>query len=278
MPPPMLVLRGIEEWRSHDLRKLTDVEIDAKLSAFLDSLGEFVLSRKKKTFKCLWRIRKLEYLIKDESELWEPPEHKTRMGRCNAERHPILYTSEKLKTPFEELAIKPDEFVYLIKYNLKSPLNLHNLISSENELDQKGTRLFDTTSLISYRILREFVRSEFLKPVGIGTEYLHRISASMSRVWFDADDIDGWLYPSVYSVTDMNIALKPQIARKKLEVAAVRITKMVDKKSVLKSGRVLDATQPVFNLMKMVIQSDFKGELKKDGIFWYPCNELGGDF
>ena len=100
----------------------------------------------------------------------------------------------------------------------------------------------------------------------------------MSRVWFDADDIDGWLYPSVHSIKDMNIALKPETARNKLKIEAVRITKMVDKKSVSESGRVTEAAHPLFNLMKMVIRSDYKGTIKEDGIHWCPCNELGGDF
>ncbi|QBG48853.1 RES domain-containing protein [Verrucomicrobia bacterium S94] len=277
LPSPAHILRCIEEWRSYDLRKLSDVEIDANLVSFLDSLGEYVLTTKRKTVPCLWRIRSMDYLLKSESELWEPPVDKTPMGRCNAEKNPVLYTSLKLKTPFEELKVKPDEPVYLIKYKQRTPLNLRTVVLSDKNTSISGRKLFDDQSFISHLILRDFIRSEFLKPVGKGTEFLHRISASMTRTWFDDDDIDGWLYPSVHSVNDLNIALKPNVARSKLEIDSVRIAKMVDKKSVAKSN-ISASKQPLFNMMKMVIKSDFKAEIKEDGLYWFPCNELGGDF
>lgn len=218
LPHPSHVLTCIENWRALDLRKSSDSEIDAELSSFLDSLGEFSVSTIRTNFFTLWRLRKFHHLIKDVSECWEPPPESSKMGRCNAKGSLVLYVSEKLKTPFEELSIQPNEQVYIIKYKQIGRLNLKRVVSKEfNVTDQNGNPIYDKDSMLSYQILREFVRSEFLKPFGIGTEYLHRISASMCRVWFDTEDSDGWFYPSVQSPDDFNIAIKPESAQKKFK-------------------------------------------------------------
>ena len=132
--------------------------------------------------------------------------------------------------------------------------------------------------MLSYQILREFVRSEFLKPVGKGTEYLHRISGSMCRVWFDDKDSDGWLYPSMQSPNDLNIAIKPESAHKKLKIEDIRIVQMVNKEDVIKSGRIKDSDLPLFNMVKMVVESIFRGSIKEGQITWIPSNDLGGNF
>lgn len=279
LPHPSHVLSCIEKWRTLDLRKSTDSEIDAELSSFLDSLEEFDVSTIKKNFFTLWRLRKFHRLIKDVSECWEPVPGSSKMGRCNAKGSPVLYVSEKLKTPFEELFIEPNEQVYVIKYKQIARLNLKKIVSEKlNITDQEGNPIYDKDSMLSYQILREFVRSEFLKPVGKGTEYLHRISGSMCRVWFDTNDSDGWLYPSVQSPEDFNVAIKRESARKKLEIEDIRIVQMVNKEDVIKSGRIKDSALPWFNMTKMVIESIFRGSMNGGQITWIPSNDLGGDF
>jgi hypothetical protein len=71
-----------------------------------------------------------------------------------------------------------------------------------------GKPLFDDDGAVSFLILREFVRSEFTKPVGVGTEFLYKLSNAMCRALFDGDDIDGWIYPSVESSSHECIAFK----------------------------------------------------------------------
>jgi RES domain-containing protein len=279
LPHPSHVLECIEKWRNLDLRKKEDSEIDQELSSFLDSLETFDVSSVKKNWFKLWRLRKFNCLIKDVSECWEPPAVNCPMGRCNAKGSPVLYVSEKLKTPFEELVIQPNEQVYVIMYKQIKRLNLKIIVSKEFKVtDTNGKPFYDDDSMLSYQILREFVRSEFLKPVGEGTEYLHRISGSMCRVWFDDKDSDGWLYPSVQSPNDFNIAIKLESARKKLEIEEVRIVKMVNKEEVIKSGIVNESFLPLFNMMKMVVKSVFKSSINEGQITWIPSNDLGGDF
>jgi hypothetical protein len=96
-----------------------------------------------------------------------------------------LYLSEDLETPFEELNIQRNEQVYAINYKAYKQLNLKRIVANKFiATDSKNNHIYDPDSMLSYQILREFVRSEFLRPVGKGTEYLYKISSSMCRVWF----------------------------------------------------------------------------------------------
>ncbi|NUM37272.1 MAG: RES domain-containing protein [Candidatus Brocadiae bacterium] len=278
LPHPSRVLSCIEKWRKLDLRKKSDLQIDKALISFLNLLGSFSVSKTYKNSSKLYRLRKFEYLIKDTSECWEPPAKDAKMGRCNVKGKPVLYVSEKLKTPFEELLIKPDEHVYIIKYEQMEHLNLTRVVPEdfiETQID--GEPLYDKDGMLSYQILREFVRSEFLKPVGKGTEYLHRISASMCRVWFDDENSEGWIYPSVPSPNDLNIAIKPESAHKKLRIKDIRIVKMVNKKKIINSGRIPESSRPWFNMMKMIVETIFKGSITGNQISWLPSHDLGGD-
>ncbi|MEC4684226.1 MAG: RES domain-containing protein [Nitrospirota bacterium] len=277
LPSPHTVMECIEKWRKHDLRKMSDSEIDTELSNFLDSLEVYPVSTTETQPFKFWRIRKFEYLFKDVSECWEPPSSKTPLGRCNSKCSPVLYVSDNLETPFEELNIQVGEPVYTIKYRVTDPLNLKRIVPKELiTTDENHKPIYDDQSMLSYQILREFVRSEFLKPVGKGTEYLHKISSSMCRVWFHSDESDGWLYPSVQSNKN-NIALKPESARKKIEIKDIRIVRLVQKEHVSNHIHKFRA-HPFYNLVSMAIETDFKGKVEKDVITWSPSTEIGGIF
>jgi len=275
LPNPSQVMQSIEKWRNLDLRKKTDDEIDSELSEFLNSLKVYPVSRTSKSFFELWRVRKFNYLFKDISEFWEPPSSLAPMGRCNAKGSPVLYVSEELNTPFEELNIGFGEQFYAIKYECLENLNLKNIVPKEFESkDQDGNFLYNKESMLSYQILREFVRSEFLKPVGKGTEYLHRISASMCRVWFQGDDSDGWSYPSVQSPLEKNIAIKPISAKSKLKIVDVRIARLVPKDAVI-NHKDKFVEHPFYSIAKVAIETDFIGKLSDNTINWVPSNDLG---
>lgn len=278
LPAPNLVMEYIEKWRNQDLRKITDSEIDAQLSDFLDSLGVYPVSTTDTQPFKLWRIRKFNYLFKDIAECWEPPLSKTPMGRCNTPGSPVLYISENLETPFEELNIEPEEQVYVIKFEVTERLNLKRIVPSKfNATDSQDHPIYDSESMLSYQILREFVRSEFLKPVGKGTEYLYRLSSSMCRVWFHSDNSDGWIYPSVQTPSKNNIALKPTSARKKLVIKDVRIVRLVEKEKV-KNHIDKFKSHPFYNLISMAIEDDFKAEINDNQIKWVPSTDVGGIF
>ena len=275
LPNPSLVMKSIEKWRNLDLRKMTDSELDSELSEFLDSLVTYPVSILQKSFFKLWRVRKFNYLFKDISECWEPPPDKTPMGRCNAEGNPVLYISEELNTPLEELNVSFGEQFYAIKYKCLDHLNLKNIVPEDLlSTDKEGQPIYDHESMLSYQILREFVRSEFLKPVGKGTEYLHRISASICRVWFNNNDFDGWLYPSVQSPLEKNMAIKPTSAKRKIKIIDLRIARLVPKNEV-KQHKEKFKKHPFYPWTRIAIETDFRGEITGDIINWVPSSDLG---
>lgn len=273
---PDLVLECIEKWRNLDLRKLSDSDIDDQLSVFLDSLGIYPVSTFHTTPFKLWRIRRFNYLFKEVAECWEPPPSHAPMNRCNAPGSPVLYVSEDLETPFEEFNVQTDEPVYAIKYEAVEQLNLKRIVPKQfKATDSRNTPIYEPESMLSYQIIREFVRSEFLRPVGKGTEYLYRISSSMCRVWFHSDDSDGWIYPSVQTPSKNNIAVKPAAARKKLKISDIRIARLVEKENV-KNHIDKFQSHPFYNLISMAIETDFKGEINNDQLKWLPSTEVGG--
>jgi len=268
----------IERWRNLDLRKLSDSAIDKELTNFIDKLGHYPVATAQTTPFKLWRIRKFKHLFKSTDNLWEPPKDKTPLGRCNAPGSPVLYTSENLETPFEELSVKENEQFYGIKYEVIEALNLKRIVPNDFvATDNKGNTIYDDESMLSYQILRDFVRSEFLKPVGKDTEYLHKISASMCRVWFHDDQSDGWIYPSVQTPGKNNIALKPKSARKKLKIVDIRIAHLVQKNNV-KNHIDKFKSHPFYNIISMAIETDFIGSVVDDNINWHPSSDVGGIF
>lgn len=277
LPSPTKVMHCIEQWRSLDLRKMPDDEIDKELSFLIDNLGAYPGATYCNIFRNLFRVRKFEYLFKDISECWEPPVSRTPLGRCNAKKHPVLYVSEKLETALEELNVEKDEYFYIIQYkNSKhsKPVNLKEVVSKNFiATDANKNPLYDKEGMLTYQILREFIRSEFLKPVGDKTEYLHKISASICRVWFHDLESDGWIYPSVLLPKERNIALKPHAARDKLEVEKVCIARLVSKDKV-KRHRDEFLSHPDFHSVEKAIEIDFAGNMVEDKINWEPLNDL----
>ena len=144
--------------------------------------------------------------------------------------------------------------------------------------DQNGTHLYDESSMISYQILREFIRSEFLKPVGKGTEYLHRISGAICRVWFGSGEFDGWLYPSVHTPAKNNIALKPESAHRKLEIEQVHIIKFIKKTDAMTNYETSSKMISFLDNTWGVFEAKHQGHIKNKEITWVPNNGIHGIF
>jgi len=273
-PSARQVLDCIEEWRQFDLRKATNDEVDRSLDRLIKRIGQQLLVKVTKKPSKLWRIRKFKKLLREEKEFWEPPSKDAKAGRCNAAESPVLYVSEQLRTPFEECSIKPEDVVYLIKYKAKRSLKLCNVVG-QRKLDKD---LLDENSQVSYEILREFIRSEFMKPVGKGTEYLYKLSAAVCRTLANIESADGWIYPSVAFPAELNIALKGTIARKVMAISDVRIVKLAEGEEAVRSGKIPSAALPVFNKLRMAIFSEYKAIFREDGVGWTPCSDIGGFF
>lgn len=257
MPKPEKVLECIEKLRCLDLKEESDDEIDEKLNSILnDELNGAIVNYKILIgIEWLYRIRRLKELFGDVSGCWAPPAEKAQLGRCNGEGDSVLYTSRDIKTPFEELKIEHNCQVYMIKYKVKEEtLCLGDIVPDYYKDNPELPPIFTKEGANSYNILREYIRSEFTKPVGKGTEYLYKISSSICRTRFKSDH-DGWLYPSVHTRAykeneKNNVALKAEHAREKLKIDSIVIGRLQREDNY--------------------IQIEFKGEIKEDKITWIP--------
>uniref|UniRef100_UPI0006D22000 hypothetical protein n=1 Tax=Clostridium sp. NkU-1 TaxID=1095009 RepID=UPI0006D22000 len=80
----------------------------------------------------------------------------------------------------------------------------------------------------NYQIICNLIRSEFVKDVGMGTEYLYNIT-NLIKDMFDAENsIEGFIYSSIRNYEHKNCALKPFIAQKLLKCTGCLYGKLVD--------------------------------------------------
>lgn len=269
---PLKILQAIDQWQKKDLRELSNQKTEKLISDFLDEIFRYTTTTKSTSYlsKSLWRVRAFKCLCEIEKEdgLWAPPAEITKLGRCNIENKPVLYVSENAKTPFEELTIPHNEEVCLIEYTVRSCLHLSEVVP---ELEEGNKLNLDEPSIISRAIFREFIRSEFTKPVGKGTEYLYRISASMCNIIFEGTE--GWRYPSVPRPSDYNIAIKPDVAREKLKIKNVFIVSLGKTEHDF-SDRVIETYLPSIENQKAPIIIVKKGQLNSNLVTWEAQKKL----
>lgn len=233
MPAPDEVLKAINEWRSLNLISASKEEVSKKFhGVFSNMLKVFVGESSTGGYSKFYRIREFEYLIDNVDELWAPPVEKTKKGRCNFSCEPVLYVSTDGANCFEELNISPGEHVYLIRYGKKlGELWLRSAYGTSRESAGSEEQVFETkTDNLSYKILREFLRSEFMKPTCQkcdGSDFVYNVTASIIAYLKSRLDVDGFIYPSAVNVFSKNVSLFPEREKQKLELIDVRIVKLV---------------------------------------------------
>ena len=122
-------------------------------------------------------------------------------------------------TPFHESKVEiGDDFTLMYyKYSSKNIINARLLegLPTERYDNLKEAGLTES-GLNNYKIMADFIKTELIRDVGVGTEYLYDIS-NILRDYFDPDNQEqAYLYSSVKNYSRRNLALKPNIAKKLL--------------------------------------------------------------
>lgn len=165
-----------------------------------------------------YRVRKLESTLiplremRTEADAWEAPQHVVRAGRLNRANESLLYTAPDMNVALEELKVSHGEVVPIIVYEAVEPIATAEIgIPAPDE----GLSADERTKL---RVLTDFLRHEFIREVGQGTEHLYKISEAIAKNYFDLppDISDGWCYPSVARKGGINTCFRPVTAKKKL--------------------------------------------------------------
>lgn len=156
-----------------------------------------------------------------EADAWEAPAEYVRSGRLNKDGESLLYTSPgDLGVAIEETRIADGEMFAAIVYEAKEPIKCVEVgISSANANLTPEER-------IKVRMVLDFLRHEFIREVGQGTEHLYRISESLVKDHFDLPEevSDGWCYPSVAKKGKVNVCFRPHVARRKLSLLGVMVS------------------------------------------------------
>lgn len=157
------------------------------------------------------------------SDCWEPPINIVRMGRLNKDNESLLYTSPIVpNTAIEEMKISDGELFSLIVYEATEQINV-TMIGLPPKIED-----LDTTEILKMRMIQDFLKHEFIRDVGIGTEYLYRISESITKDYFDLPPKwqDAWCYPSVAKKGSFNVCFRKE-KRKKLKLVGVQLASII---------------------------------------------------
>lgn len=157
------------------------------------------------------------------ADCWEPPEDIVRAGRLNRDNESLLYTAPQSPVvAVDETKIPDNQLFSLIVYESTDPISV-TMIGAEPNV--KG---LSNEEGLKVRMIQDFLKHEFVRDVGVGTEYLYRISESITKDYFDLppDVQDAWCYPSVAKKGSFNVCFRKG-HRSKLKLIGVQIASVV---------------------------------------------------
>ena len=155
------------------------------------------------------------------SDCWEPPSEIAPIGRLNREGEPLLYTSPlNPLVAIEECKILNGEWCSLIVYEAVEIVKI-TVIGGDPEVEG-----LEDADALKLEMIQGFLRDEFTRDVGQGTEYLYRISEIIAKDYFDLPPVvhHAWCYPSIVTKPAWNVAFRPR-DRQKLRLIGVQIAK-----------------------------------------------------
>lgn len=156
------------------------------------------------------------------ADCWEPPKDIVRLGRLNRDNESLLYTALEAFVAVEEMKIDNNQLFSLIVYEALEPINA-TVIGAAPNIDG-----FSRDEALKVRMLQDFLKHEFIRDVGKGTEYLYRISESITKDYFDLppDIQDAWCYPSVAKKSFYNVCFRKD-KRTKIKFIGTQISSVI---------------------------------------------------
>lgn len=153
------------------------------------------------------------------SDCWEAPNSIIKPGRLNKDKEALLYTSPMHPhIAIDEIKIQDGVLFSLIVYEAIEQVNV--TIIGEPTTHEGLSK----DEALKSRMIQDFLRHEFIRDVGTGTEYLYRISESIAKDYFDLPPHvqDAWCYPSIAKKGGYNTCFRAE-SRSKLQLCGVQI-------------------------------------------------------
>lgn len=225
----------IKEFRSLNIRCLSDQELFDAIMRVLTWNNVFRYCTNMRSFPegtSFFRVRKLSGSkipidnFNIYGDMWEAPQNVlTEYGRLNKPYESLLYTSLEPQVAVRETHIAENDFYAVIKYTAKDTVKV-NFIGGEYDYNEVG--ITDKYAITVHEIYNNFLRDEFSRDVGKGTEFLYRVSERIAKDYFDLLPRvvqDAWGYSSVQDKAKYNVCFRPEIAHELLQVDGALICK-----------------------------------------------------
>ena len=233
---PLVLMQKITNFRKMNISCMTNAEIDQAILNVLCWNGVFSCYtniRKYPAETKFFRVKRLKgTVIPNErfgvyQDYWETdPKYLTKYGRLNKPGESLLYLSPDLRCSIDEVHIQKDELFAAIQYTAKSDIKV-NMIGGEFDYEKLGIQ--DEKVKLIHEIYNGFLRDEFSRDVGKGTEYLYKVSERIAKTYFDLPPRvvqDAWAYSSVQDKTKYNVCFRPEIAHELLDLNGAMLCKM----------------------------------------------------
>ena len=208
----------MDDFIKNDFKDKSVAEIQKELSKFYNfyhntvaNLGNYPI----------FRVRKISssahHLV---SDIWCPDSSLvTSLGRANDIGESIFYGALDYQTAIEEKNISASD-KYSLACFMMQPMEQDNMTSI---VIKKSPWLSAQPSIIEIlgKKLNEFMVDEFTKIVTEGEEYKYAISCALAHTLLQDKRKDSLIYPSVKNNDSINIVMREENAKKRLDLRLV---------------------------------------------------------
>lgn len=231
---PLDLMEKISKFRRLNIEMMTPKEIIKEIYDVLTFEDRFIYFTNMSIYPqetLFFRARKLDSSefpnaeLMYESHFWNAPvEHIKTYGRLNKPGESLLYTTPIIpEITLKEIKIPDNSYYALMVYEATDDIKV-NLIGQQYDYEMLGIQS-EKIKLIN-NIFNDFLKDEFSRDVGEGTEYLYIVSELISKNFFDLpprDIQDAWAYPSLKDKERYNVCFRPEIAKEVLKLKGTLI-------------------------------------------------------
>lgn len=223
---PIDLMEKIYQYRKMNLR---EVPLDAVYEHFKEMLS-ICYKRRARFGGEIYRVRSSgsaqPYTLR--KDVWAPPpECITVMQRANDVQDSIFYASLHKDMAVREAKIEKGMYFSFLTCICSEKETSCSLILDSNEITNEKKAVSDNGYLY-LMILKDFMFTEFSRPVGTGTEFQYKASCAIAQHLLRSPDIDSMIYPSVFDNSKYNVAMKVKAANRRLTFKEVLFCRLID--------------------------------------------------
>lgn len=240
------IIEAINFIKAVDLKKFPDDELEVLLSRLINDT--YIFGPKKLLLTNYRLVRVEDSLVSNLERILAPSPPHSKYGRCNLKDAKIYYAAKNLETALLECkATKGDQFHVVELSAFESSEYVMSLFIGQYD-EYRRTRFAtypvfeinktyqkEITNLIEkigdekflqFAYIDAFIAEEFRKKILDDNDY--KITATISKLFFEAGIVDQIIYPSVTYRNSLNLAIKPSLIGEKYKINRIFSIKVRD--------------------------------------------------